>query len=58
MSKEGYVDIEKKKRENMKKWIRGDRNRVDENKRKIYEGKQLIGSAKGDSPSLDDKYKY
>lgn len=58
--KKGYIDIERKKRENMRKWIKGDRQRVRENKKRLYEGRLLkeLGSAKGDEPSLDDKYKY
>ncbi len=57
MSKENYVDIEKRRKENMKKWIRGDRTRIEKNKRRIYEGRQLE-PAKEDSSSIDDKYKY
>ncbi len=59
MSKENYVDIGRRKKENMRKWIRGDRSRVEKNKKRIYEGRQIIElPAKGDSPSMDDKYKY
>ncbi len=58
MSKENYVDIERRKKENMRKWVRGDRLRIKENRRKIYEGRQIMEPAKEDSPSVDDKYKY
>lgn len=39
--KKGYIDLEKKRKEYLKKLIEGDKSRVEENRKKIYEGRRL-----------------
>lgn len=41
MYKKDYVDIEKIKKGNMEKWIKGDKKGIEERQKQIYEGKRL-----------------